>query len=132
MFTMRLDAIRIRVMMMSAGLLTVLIFLIASGRIGGRPHGMIAIEWGAYPEAFAGLDVEVDGQVVGKLTYLGARAASGFEVAEGPHEVRVVGPKWRSVPRKVEVRRDHTSRFMLDVQESVGADGQTLPALVLQ
>ena len=84
MFTMRLDAIRIRVMMMSAGLLTVLIFLIASGRIGGKPHGMIAIEWGAYPEAFAGLDVEVDGQVVGKLAYLSARAASGLVMAPRP------------------------------------------------
>jgi hypothetical protein len=132
MLGMQLNAFRIRLALMAAGLVVALIYLAATGQIGGKPHGTIAIEWGAYLDEFAGLSVEVDGRYAGKLTYLGARATTGFEVAEGSHSVRVVGSKWNSVPRTVDVRRDHTSRFLLDAQETMGADGQSKPAVVLQ
>jgi hypothetical protein len=132
MLTRKLDSWHLRIAFLVMGLVAWLIFQGATGRIGGKQRGTVIVEFGAYPEEFAGLDVEVDGRVVGRLQTMGGQARTGFLVTEGYHELRVTGPEWHSVPRTIEVGRDRTARFMLDAGETATPDGLRHPTLVLQ
>jgi len=132
MLFMKLDSMRIRLALMGVGLVAALVIMGATGKLGGKPKGVIAIEFGAYPDEFAGLEVEIDGQVVGKLRMVGAQTRNGFAVGPGTRQVRVIGPRWNSTPRPVEVQADRTMMFVLNVGEGMRASGATGPELVLQ
>jgi hypothetical protein len=132
MLTQRLDSWRLRIAFLALGLVAWLVFMGASGRIGGKPRGVVVIQFGAYPDEFAGLDVEVDGKVLGQLQYMNGQTRTGFSLTEGYHDIRVTGPRWHSTPRKVEVGRDRTVNMLLDTQPVMLPDGSQRNGLVLQ
>lgn len=132
MLTLKLDSWHLRIAFLAMGLVASLVFLAATGRIGGTPRGVVVIQFGAYPDEFAGLDVEVDGQVIGRLQYMHGQSRTGFALTEGYHDLRVTGARWQSVPRKVEVGRDRTVNLVLDTGTTATPDGRYQQTLVLQ
>lgn len=131
-FSTRLDSWHLRIAFIAMGLVAWLIFMGATGRIGGTPRGTVIIQFGQYPDEFAGLDVEVDGKVVGELQYMHGQTRTGFALTEGDHDIRVTGANWSSEPRKIEVGRDRTVTFLLDAQENATVSGELQPILVLR
>ena len=91
----------------------------------------ISIEFGAYPDQFEGLEVEIDGKVVGKLERHAAITRSAFPVTKGEHLVRIRSDKYACAPRKVKIERNLEKQMLiLNISESSGIDGKL--ALELQ
>ena len=95
-----------------------------------RPH--VVIEFGADPGQFEGLEVELDGKVVGTLKKLGAVTRTGFAVDKGEHTVRVRSPRFSCQPVKVNAQLKLQKIYlMLEYAESAAAGDQG-PALSLR
>jgi hypothetical protein len=62
---------------------------------------VVQIEFGTDADQFEGLDVLIDGQVVGKLRRSGQVTRSGFEVDRGTHHVCVQHPQYGCSPTRV-------------------------------
>lgn len=129
MFTLRIDAMRTRLALMAAGALVFLMYMAAGRHLGGGHTGSILIEYGAYPREFEGCEVEIDGGVAGRLKGFGAMTRAGFQVKEGRHRVRVLRPGYASIARTVEVASGHPVLLVLDLQESLSAQGQQPAAI---
>jgi hypothetical protein len=128
---MKLSYTRILAGMMGAGLVTMAIFFTMGGTLTPN-KGVIQIDFGMDPKYFEGLEVEIDGEVAGKLQYFGAMSRSGFEVEEGEHEVRVLHPEYTCEPRRVEIEKGDTIFFILDYGSTVSGRGQSETVLTLQ
>lgn len=128
---MKLDSMRLRAAFMGMGLVTLAIYLVAGGRFGPSDKGTILIEYGAYPEAFEGLEVAIDGESAGVLKSFGAQTRTAFAVKPGTHRVTVVGAKFACRARDVDVRSGGTVPLLLDAGETMGASKQTKTPLVL-
>ena len=90
-----------------------------------RPDSSIVIEFGIDPRAFDGLEVEIDGQVAGRLRTTGRLTRTSFPVREGEHTVRVIHPTYASPPRVVTTGGDLGSAFLVvDFAEMANAAGQ--------
>jgi hypothetical protein len=113
---MFLNAFRFRLALMGVGFVTLLFYLMMGGRIGPTGEGVIQVEYGAYPEAFEGLQVAIDGKAAGELKRFGAATRTGFQVREGRHEVRVVSSRFTTRPRLVNVDGGRTVLLVLDFE----------------
>ena len=72
---------------------------LAAALIGcGKSQPAIVIDFGVEPEEFVGVDVEIDGKLVGKLKRDGQRPRTEFPVPAGDHAVRVAAQKYSSQP----------------------------------
>lgn len=129
---MYLNAFRIRLALMGAGVLTTLLYVALGGKLGPGNTGVVAIEYGAYPEAFQGLEVAIDGQAVGPLKPLGPRTRTAFEVKEGQHEVRVIATRFTCRPRRVNVEGGSSVLLVLNVGESMPSTAEGKPEIVFQ
>jgi hypothetical protein len=69
--------------------------------VGFRDSPVVQIEFGADVDQFEGLDVLIDGQVVGKLKRSGQATRSDFEVRKGAHHVCVQHPQYGCSPTRV-------------------------------
>jgi len=98
-------------------------YFIAAGRYAPGADGTIQIEYGMYASEFEGLDVEIDGQVAGKLKPFASSTRAGFAVKEGQHTVRLLTPNMPSRAEKVQVYIASSVLLLLEVQERVGEDG---------
>jgi hypothetical protein len=98
---------------LGAGVVTLAIFFLMGGSFTPS-KGAIQIDFSLDEKLFAGLDVEIDGEVVGKLKPFGAMMRSGFEVEPGEHEVRVLHPEFRCEPARVEVEAGEGVLLLLD------------------
>jgi hypothetical protein len=127
-----LNAFRIRLALMGAGILTSLIYVAMGGKLGPGSTGVVAIEYGAYPEAFQGLEVAIDGEAVGPLKPFGAKTRTPFEVKEGQHEVRVIATRFTCRPRRVNVESGSSVLLVLDVGESMSSGTNGKPEIVFQ
>jgi hypothetical protein len=127
-----LNAFRIRLALMGAGVLTTLVYVAMGGKLGLGSTGVIAIEYGAYPEAFQGLEVAIDGRAVGPLKPLGAHTRTAFEVKEGQHEVRVIATRFTCRPRRVNVESGSSVLLVLNVGESMPTTAAGKPEIVFQ
>jgi hypothetical protein len=101
--------------LIGAGVVTMAVFLMMGGSFTPT-KGAIQIDFSMDDENFAGLEVEIDGEVAGELKYFGAMTRSGFEVEEGEHEVRVLHPEYRCEPARVEVAVGEGVLLLLDYQ----------------
>ena len=119
---MYLNAMRIRFGLMGAGLVMLAIWIFGGGSIIPN-KGVIQIEFGMYPEEFEGLEVEIDGEVVGELQYFGAASRTGFEVKEGDHTVRIIHPEFESRTQSVEVTASRNVLLILDYYGTMNRDG---------
>ena len=92
----------------------------------------IVINFAMYPEEFEGLEVEIDGEVAGRLERFGAQTTTKFLVPRGDHLVRVLHPEMDCPPRKVTAdNRAMAVHLMLDIMETVDEDGRYRSLLTL-
>jgi len=119
---MQMNALRIRLALMGSGVLALLLYLAAGGRLGPDDRGTVQIEYGAYPEGFEGLQVAIDGKPAGFLRSYGAATRTGFLVKEGRHLVQVVGARYSCRPSVVTIESGRSAMLLLDVADAVGRD----------
>lgn len=116
-----------------AGKFVSAVLLLLLGGCFGDSRTHVVIEFGAYPEEFIGMDVEVDGKVVGQLKKTGEITRSGFPLDKGQHTVRVVSPKFSSEPRTVNAEfKTQKIMLILEVGEAMSASGSPKPTLILR
>src|SRR5256885_11959210 len=127
---MKLDALRLRAASMAVGLIGLAVYVAAGGRIGPSDKGTILIEYGAYPEAFEGLEVAIDGESAGALEPFGAQTHTAFAVKPGSHRIMVVGARFACRPRQVEVKSGTTVALLLDIGETIGPVTQKTPIVL--
>lgn len=128
---MYLNAIRIRAALMVGGVLTMVMFFAFGGRFGPQP--VVQIEFGAYPEVFQGMAVEIDGKPAGILRPLGALNRTGFIVKQGHHTIRIVHPLYVSAERTVDVEANgRPVLLILDLQPALNGRGKTQTAIAFQ
>lgn len=96
---MRMNVFHVRIAMALAGVIVLVGYLAVGGSFGSK--STVMIEFGMYPEDFKGLDVEIDGEVVGQLQMFGAATRTGFAVEDGKHTVRVLHPEFACDPATV-------------------------------
>ena len=87
---MFMNVFKVRAAMAIAGVVMLIGFLAMGGSFGDK--NSIMIEFGMYPEEFEGCDVEIDGEVVGKLQMFGQATRTAFAVNDGKHTIRVIHP----------------------------------------
>lgn len=129
---MQLSISKLKLGFIGVGLFfTVAIFLYTGALFPGHTS-TISIEWGIEP-SFEGLDVEIDGVIVGKLEKFGQATHTGFEVGAGSHTVRVIHPSFDCPPQPVEIKSagEHV-RLLLDVTDAVDRKGRMKPQLTLR
>jgi hypothetical protein len=95
------------------------VLLAISGMCGAlreRPAGVIQIDFARDSDLFLGLEVEIDGVVVGKLKRTGEQALAGFGVGYGRHEVRLLHPAIGCRPAVVDVEHQgQRIRLLLEI-----------------
>jgi hypothetical protein len=128
---MYLNAFRIRLALMAAGLVTIGLYLAMGGRFGPDPRGGVVIEFGADPAEFEGLTVAIDGRAVGSLKHVGGLYRTAFAVAGGAHQVRIDSPRYSCRPVMVTIGDGKHVALMLDFAESMAAAGTEKPELYL-
>ena len=130
---MFLNSWRMRLGLIAAGVLLTGAYLIFGGRpLLGADTGVL-IEFGADPDRFAGMDVEVDGRIVGKLEQFGQTTRTAFPLPAGEHTVRVVHSDFNSIPAKVSCDTPGIKPMLiLNYADSSGTDGSGKPTLELQ
>jgi hypothetical protein len=87
-----LNIFHVRAALAIAGLMVLIAFLASGGSFGRK--NTIQIEFGMYPREFQGLQVEIDGEMVGTLERLGQATRTPFSVKDGEHTVRVLHPEY--------------------------------------
>jgi hypothetical protein len=127
-----LNAFRIRLALMGAGVLTLGIYLAMGGRLGPSDRGVVQIEYGIEPGELDGLAVEIDGQVVGKLRPFGSSYRTGFLVREGLHQVKLLHPTMDSEERRVEVSSTQPVLLVVDFQSRADERGAVRSVLGFQ
>jgi hypothetical protein len=128
---MQLNLPRLRLGMAGAAVFLFIAYKLMGGAF--TPQQGILIEFGSDPDRFAGLDVEVDGQVVGKLEKLGAQTRTGLVIPAGTHTVKVRDPQLRCAPASVDIQSNGMKvMLLLEYEESADRSGRLTPGLVLR
>jgi hypothetical protein len=95
---MRLHLSRVQLGAIGGGA-ALLMTLWMCGRFSDSP--VVRIEFGADADQFEGLEVLIDGRVVGKLRRSDQATLSGFEIRKGTHHVCVQHPQYGCSPTRV-------------------------------
>jgi len=128
---MFLNALNMRLALIATGILLVGAYLLMGGSLGASP--IVSIEFGTDPQQFEGLEVEIDGQVVGKLKMFGQATRSGFEVSKGIHSVRVLHPQLSCEPARVATELEGQKvMLLLEYQDTYDPRGGSKPGLILR
>ena len=128
---MFLNSWRIRLGLAAAGVIVLVMYLFATGGslVPGSKPGIL-IEFGSYPQQFEGLQVEIDGQVVGELKRYGQATRTGFEVSKGEHTVRVISPNFDCTPTKVTTTLPGQKvMLLLEVDDAYSSNGRPMLTL---
>jgi hypothetical protein len=106
--------------------------MLTSGLIGGS-RSAIVVEWGLCEELLEGCEVEIDGDVVGRLQHFGKATRTGFEVKEGSHTLAIVHPEMDCELKEITTGGSHRSVTLIaDVNSWVRPDGSTESVIVFQ
>jgi hypothetical protein len=128
---MFLNIFKVRLALAAAGLVVLAGYLVAGGGFG--PKSTISIEYGMYPREFAGLQVEIDGKVVGTLEGFGNATRTSFQVKDGRHSVRVLHPDLECLPRTVTSGTGGRNvMLVLDYADRTTPDGSLQTVLTFQ
>lgn len=129
---MQLNALHMRFAAIAGGIIVLVAYAMMGGSFGG--DRIVQIDFGMDPELFEGLEVEIDGKIVGKLQMHGQVARTGFEVGSGRHEVRVLHPELDSEPVTLDLEKPGTTaRTMLQIHERYDSENRTSrPVLALE
>ncbi len=116
---------------MGSGLVVALAFVFTGGL--STAEARVAIEFGIEPELFEGLEVEIDGEIAGRLESTGRVTRRAFSLELGEHVIRIVHPEMRSEPRRVDLAlRNQTLHLLADIEEHASAGGRSEMVLVLR
>ena len=127
---MFLNSWRIRLGAMGAGIVLMVTWMVWGGSMLPGSEPRVLIEFGADPDQFAGLDVEIDGQVAGKLEQIGQATRTAFKVSPGAHTVRVLHPEFGCRPAEVTADTPGMSTMLLlDHDEMPGPDSRPMLTL---
>jgi hypothetical protein len=118
-----MNIFHVRIAMALAGVVVLVGYLAMGGSLGSK--STIMIEFGMYPKEFQGLDVEIDGEVVGQLEMFGAATRTGFAVKDGKHTVRVLHPEFACDPATI-TSGTGASQVMLILDFMGQRDGETV------
>lgn len=110
---MFLNSWRVRMGAIAAGAILAIAWVTCGGSLFPSSQGRILIEFGSNADGFAGLDVEIDGTIAGKLERIGQATRTAFPVDPGTHQVRVVDPQFDSTPVPIEVQGGGLSTMVL-------------------
>ncbi len=122
---MYLNAFRIRLALMAAGVLVGILYMLMTGGAGLGKGSAIIIHFGMEPEVFEGCEVIIDDIPAGTLTRVGATFQNGFKVKPGEHIVRLVHPEYDCVPTRVTtVAGSMGAMLRLDFRSSYNANQQ--------
>jgi len=128
---MFLNIFKVRLALAVAGLVVLGGYLAAGGGFGSK--STISIEYGMYPREFAGLQVEIDGKVVGTLKGFGNATRTAFAVKDGRHTVRVLHPDLECLPRTVTSGAGGRNvMLILDYRDRAAPDGSLQTVLAFQ
>jgi len=127
---MFLNALRIRLGLIAAGIIITVAYMLCGGSVLPGNQARILIEFGSDADRFAGLDVEIDGAIAGKLERVGQATRTAFPVEPGIHQVRVVGPAYDSRPVPIDAPNPGLSTMVLLEYDDVRGTGGR-PGLVL-
>ena len=128
---MFLSALRIRIGMAVAGVLVAIGWCAFGHSLFPSTQARILIEFGGDLDNFEGLDVEIDGRVVGQLERVGQATRIAFPVEPGKHQLRVVGPAFESAPTPIDAPNPGMSTMvLLEYADAPGAGGR--PVLTLR
>lgn len=128
---MQLNIVHVLLGLAIAGVVVLVGYLASGGSFGSK--STIDIEFGMYPEEFEGLEVEIDGEVVGRLERFGDATRTRFAVADGRHTVRVLHPQMESRGQEVTTGvGGRTVMMVLDIASMGDGRGGGVPAIVFQ
>jgi len=128
---MQLNLPRLRLGMAGAAVVLFVAYKLMGGTL--TPQQGILIEFGSDPDRFVGLEVEVDGQVVGVLEKIGAQTRTGFVVPAGTHTVRVRDRQLPCAPASVDIQANGMKvMLLLEYEESADRSGRITPGLALR
>ncbi|HKQ97848.1 MAG TPA: hypothetical protein VJV75_08235 [Candidatus Polarisedimenticolia bacterium] len=128
---MFLSALRIRIGLVVVGVLLAVGWAAFGHSLFPSTQARILIEFGSDPDSFTGLEVEIDGRVVGQLEKIGQATRTAFPVEPGTHQVRVVGPAFDSAPATIDAPNPGMSTMvLLEYAETPGTSGR--PSLTLR
>jgi len=127
---MQLNLTNMRFGAIAAGVVLVAMYWMCGGYFGTEQ--VIQIEFGMYAEEFEGLEVEIDGDVVGKLKMHGQATRSGFSVSEGTHRICVRHPDLPCTPAIVDTElAGQKVLLLLDIEENFSGT-RSSPTLILR
>lgn len=127
---MFLNSWRIRIGMLGAGILLAAAWCLWGGSFVPGSECKVLVEFGSDPDTFAGMEVESDGHVLGRLEQVGQATRTAFPVACGTHQVSVRHPQFDSRPIEVAANTPGLSTMLLlEHAEMPGPGGR--PALTL-
>jgi len=124
-----LNAFRIRLALMGAGILTLVIYLAMGGRLGPSKDGVVMIEFGMYPDEFTGAVVQVDGQPLGELKPISAQYRNAFRIKPGVHELGLETRRAMKGRYPFEIKTGQTVMLILNFGETVGGGGKLEPVV---
>jgi hypothetical protein len=113
---MHLNLSRVHMGALGGGVVLMMAFWMCGG-LSDAP--VVQIEFGMDADQFEGLDVLIDGQVVGKLRRYGQATRSGFEVDKGSHDVCVQHPQYGCSPARVTTDKPGQKLLLLLEYEEV-------------
>jgi hypothetical protein len=129
---MFLDAMRLRLSLMAAGLVALVVVSLSGGWFGPRNANTLTIDYAIDTRAFEGAQVEVDGRIVGTLAPTAHAARTVFMVGKGLHAVRVLHPDYACAPRRVDVSGGSGELLMLEIGEIADRGGTIQPEITLR
>jgi hypothetical protein len=128
---MQLNILHVRAALAIAGVVVLIGYLASGGSFGSK--STLDIEFGMYPEEFEGLEVEIDGAVVGRLERFGQATRTRFAVGDGRHTVRVLHPELASREKEVTTGAGgRTVMMILDIVDMGDGRGGSEPTIVFQ
>ena len=127
---MFLNSWRIRLGAIGGGIILMVTWMVCGGSMVPGSEPRILIEFGTEPDVFAGLEVEIDGKVAGKLERIGQTTRTAFKVTPGAHTVRVLHPEFGCRPAQVTADIPGMSTMLLlDHDEMPGPDNRPMLTL---
>jgi hypothetical protein len=130
---MYLNAFRIRLSLIGAGVLVMLVYLIAGGSLNPHSKAVILIDYTMYADDFDGREVLIDGEIAGTLRRFGGAFKTGFEVETGDHSVQIIHPAYRCPAKRVTTGPGGwTVHLIPDFASTRGPDGESETIIVFQ
>ena len=129
---MQLNALHMRFGAIAGGVVLIMGYAMCGGSWGDEM--IVQIDFSMAPEQLEGVDVEIDGEVVGKLESYGQANRTGFEVAKGTHTVCLKHPDFACEPLELTLDKPgQKARLLAEFSSTYDSDtGEYRPVVYLK